>query len=47
MKRRALGISTSWPGGAVLVSSCPYPPPRGRGRVAVALSQRWGEGRKR
>lgn len=37
---RTRGISTSWSGGAVLVSSCSYPPPRCRGRVVVALSRR-------
>lgn len=35
LSRRTRGISTSWSGGAVLVSSCPYSPPRCRGRVVV------------
>lgn len=42
LSRRTRGISTSWSGGAVLVSSCSYPPPRCRGRVVVALSRRRG-----
>lgn len=48
LSRRTREISTSWAGGAVSVSSSPYPPPRRRGRVVVALSRwQWGEDRKK
>lgn len=50
LNRRTRGISTSRSGGAVLVSSRPYPPPRLKGRVAEGGSRAVpavGESRKK